>query len=172
MRQFLRLFAVFVVLTLSLAGCEPSVPQGTGEGQKALDIEGRDVDGKTIRLADFQGKIVLIDVWATWCAPCVGLIPHERELANLYKGRPFAILGVSQDYTADALREFLAQNKLPWPNIYDDSRDFAKAWGIEVLPSFIVIDEKGIVRDRWRGGSSMHEIEKLVEKLVRTLEQR
>ena len=66
-------------------------------GKPAPDIEGKDVDGKPVRLADLKGKVVLVDFWATWCPPCVASFPTLRQLAREYKDRGFAILGVNLD---------------------------------------------------------------------------
>ncbi len=66
-------------------------------GKPAPEIEGKDVDGKPVRLADLKGKVVLVDFWATWCPPCVASFATLRQLAHEYKDRGFAILGVNLD---------------------------------------------------------------------------
>ena len=66
-------------------------------GKPAPEIEGKDVDGKPIRLADLKGKVVLVEFWATWCPPCVASFPTLRHLTRDYKDRGFAILGVNLD---------------------------------------------------------------------------
>jgi thiol-disulfide isomerase/thioredoxin len=166
-REIVLLFGAFM-----FSGCDSSLPAGAGIGQKAIGIEGKDPDGRTVRLSDFKGKVVLIDFWATWCPPCRMLIPHELELVNTYKGRPFAILGISRDHSSDDLKEFLAMQQLPWANIYDASGDIAHGWGVDVLPTFVLIDDQGIVRGRWLGVAEMGEINALVAQLIRTAEQR
>jgi len=157
---------------LTFYGCDNSLPPGAGIGQKALEIEGKDVDGRTIRLSDLKGKVVLLDFWASWCLPCRILIEHEEELVNTYKGRPFAILGISRDHTLEDLKEFLATKKLPWANIHDDSGDITHAWKVDALPSFVLIDDQGIVRGRWIGPANTAEMDALISQLIRTAEQR
>jgi thiol-disulfide isomerase/thioredoxin len=155
-----------------VSGCGPSLPAGAGIGQKALEIEGRDVDGRTVRLSDLKGKVVLVDFWATWCVPCRMLIPHELELVNTYKGRPFAILGISRDHSVEDLQEFLAKEKLPWSNIHDASGDIIHAWRVETMPSFVLIDDQGIIRGRTQASSDMGDLDALIPQLVRKAEQR
>jgi thiol-disulfide isomerase/thioredoxin len=157
---------------LMFLGCDSSLPAGAGIGQKAIEIEGKGVDGRTVRLGDYKGKVVLIDFWASWCIPCRMLIPHEQELVNTYKGRPFAILGISRDHTFEDLKEFLATQKLPWANIYDSSGDITRAWAVEVLPSFVLVDDQGIVRGRWLGTAETADADSLIPQLIRKAEQR
>jgi len=172
MHLLLRRWALPILLMFGVVGCEPSPPPGTAVGQKAPEIEGKDPDGKVIRLSELRGKVVLLDFWASWCAPCLRLVPAEKELANLYKGRPFTILGINADRDLGDLQAYLANANLPWPNIIDRTGDISKGWGIDSLPSFVLIDEEGVIRGRWRGGQEFGEAAAMTGKLVRTLEQR
>jgi len=66
-------------------------------GKPAPEIDGVDFDGKPLKLSSFQGKVVVLVFWGSWCGPCMGEISHERELVERTKGKPFAILGVDCD---------------------------------------------------------------------------
>src|SRR5438477_7883977 len=106
----MRRFVLAAVL-LALAGCtaETTTQKGTeaepglAVGKPAPSLEGADVDGKFLGLSDFRGKVVAVDFWATWCGPCRRMIPHEKELVKRMQGRPFVLLGVSDDRSEDAL---------------------------------------------------------------------
>ena len=94
-------------------------------GKPAPEIEGKDIDGKAVRLADLKGKVVLVDFWATWCPPCVASFPTFRQLSREYKDRGFVILGVNLDDLAQPesgqpgarpVRQRLISGGSWWPN--------------------------------------------------------
>ena len=82
-------------------------------GKPAPEIEGVDVDGKPLKLSDYRGKVVLLVFWGAWCGPCMALVPHERELAERYKGRPFTLLGVDCKDTRKSLAIRSRRRKSP-----------------------------------------------------------
>jgi thiol-disulfide isomerase/thioredoxin len=128
-------------------------------GKPAPEIEGKDVDGKPVRLAYFKGKVVLVDFWATWCPPCVASFPTLRQLAREYKDRSFAILGVNLDDLARSesgqpgagaepahvdIRPFLVSQRVGWTNLVGPGGDAAaKAFGVEEIPASFLIDRDG-----------------------------
>ena len=83
--------------TLAKAAAAEMVAMKIGVGNPVPDVEGVDADGKKVKLSSYKGKVVLFDFWATWCGPCVAMIPHEREMVEKLKGKPFALLGVNVD---------------------------------------------------------------------------
>lgn len=164
-------------LMLFLTGCS-TAPEGTKPaattseakiGAYAPELEGQATNGESIKLSNYRGKVVLVDFWATWCGPCVALIPHEKELVERMKGRPFVFIGVSADRDPQDLEEFLAKNNLPWPNILDNGT-LGKAWHVEFLPTIFLIDAEGVIRHKFIGGSK--ELDSAVEKLVSQAEAR
>ena len=86
----------------------------TRAGGVAADFTYPDVNGKQVSLSDFKGKVVLIDVWATWCAPCRGEIPHLKKLEEEMKGMDVIFLGVSVDEARNKQKwvDFIEQEKL------------------------------------------------------------
>ena len=117
-------------------------------GKTAKDLSGESVNGDAIDLETFRGKVVLVDFWATWCAPCVSEMPKIRELYNELDKHRFQILGVSADKDKDELIQYIKAHELQWPNIFDRDGELQKRWHALSLPSFYVLDETGIVRYR------------------------
>ncbi len=75
-------------------------------GRPAPDVEGEDVDGKRFRLSDYRGKVVVLTFSGNWCGPCRAMYPHERNLVERMKGRPFELLSVNTDEDKATLRKF------------------------------------------------------------------
>lgn len=166
-----RILLVLLPLWLLAAGCwEEPKTVGLKRGQVAPPLEGKDIDGKPIKLRDYRGKIVLIDFWGPWCKGCVAAIPHEKEMAKRLEGKPFTILGVSVSNSADELRDFLKRTPLPWPNIAENQPSpLAGDWRIRFFPTFYVIDAEGVVRYR---EIDADEIEPAINDLLKEMEKK
>ena len=120
----------------------------TRAGGVAADFTYPDVNGKQVSLSDFKGKVVLIDVWATWCAPCRGEIPHLKKLEEEMKGMDVIFLGVSVDEARNKQKwlDFIEQEKLGGIQVFASGwSKITKDYKINGIPRFIVIDRKGNV---------------------------
>jgi peroxiredoxin len=137
-------------------------------GQPAPDLAGKDADGRDLKLADLKGRVVVLKFWRYTCPDCRKQIPHERELVERLKDKPFTLLGIATDESPDALRKMLDDNKVNWPNIYDGKRGegaISKQWNIVRVPTIYVIDQEGVIRHRDLTGKALDEaIEKLLGK--------
>ena len=115
----------------------------TRAGGVAADFTYPDVNGKNVSLSDFKGKVVLIDVWATWCGPCKQEIPHLKKLEEEMEGTDVVFLGVSVD---EARFDFIAKEKLGGIQVFASGwSKITKDYRINGIPRFIVIDRKGNV---------------------------
>lgn len=127
--------------------------QGTGNipgrpniGTVAPVIDGLDVNDKKIFLSDFKGKYVLIDFWASWCAPCLDMVPSLKATYERFKGNDFEILGVSLDTKKEGWVKSMNKHELDWVNISN-----LKGWGdpastvfgITAIPANVLIDPDG-----------------------------
>lgn len=140
-----------------------------GVGKPAPEVASKTLDGKDIKLSDYKGKVVLLDIWATWCGPCKAMIPHEREMAEKMKGKPFVLVSVSADDKKETLQKFLEKEKMPWVHWWDNGPEskVLKAYRVRAFPTLYLIDHAGMVRHKWVGNPGHEKIEAAVEELVK-----
>jgi len=116
-----------------------------------------DLDGKPLNLADYAGKVVLIDFWATWCGPCVGELPNVLAAYEKYHGKGFEIIGISLDNSRDALTTFLKENHMGWRQYFDGlgwKNKVSTRFGIDSIPATFLLDGSGkIVAKNLRGAA-------------------
>jgi thiol-disulfide isomerase/thioredoxin len=101
-------------------------------------------EGKPVDFAQFKGKYVWIDFWASWCVPCKKAFPYMRELYEKYKGEEFEILGISTDATKESWLKILDQIKNPWPQVWD-AKNIAAEFTVTAFPTSFLIDPEGKV---------------------------
>jgi thiol-disulfide isomerase/thioredoxin len=133
-------------------------------GMKVPDAGSKNLKGEKESLADYKGKVVVLDIWATWCGPCKAMIPHEREMVEKLKGKPFALISVSADDEKKELEDFIAKEPMPWNHWWEGPEaSLLKTWNIRFFPTIYVIDAKGVIRHKNIRGA---DLEKAVEALV------
>ena len=116
-------------------------------GKVAPDIEGTDSDGKKFKLSDYRGKVVVLDFWALWCGPCMGLVPHEKELVKRLEDKPFAMIGVDFDATKEELKKGEEEHGITWRSFHDGQQGpIGEKWRIRGIPAIFVLDAKGVIR--------------------------
>ena len=138
-------------------------------GKPAQALAGDDLDGKPLALADQRGKVVLVVFWASWCAPCLADVPHERELFEKFRGRPFVVVGVNGDQDKDEALKAVTRTRMPWRSVWGGDkkgvRPIAEAWAVSGWPTVFVIDHEGVLRhDDLRGKRLDQPLEALIAK--------
>lgn len=137
-------------------------------GKTAPPIAAIDVDGESIRLADLEGKVVLIDFWATWCPPCVSSTPELNALYHQYHARGFEILGINVDGAHEPnadpasvrsnVRRFLIDFNVPWPNVLNGQgdQDFTRSYGVSEIPALFLIGRDGTIIHVEQAGEALN----------------
>ena len=104
------------------------------------------LDGKMVRLSDYKGKVVLVNIWATWCPPCVDEMPSMEKLYQKLKGENFEILAVSIDEPGlKAVAPFMKKSNLTFPALIDSEGTIKAVYGITGVPESYIIDQQGIL---------------------------
>lgn len=121
-------------------------------GGTALDMTGRRLDGTEDSLAAYRGRVVLIDFWATWCPPCIDVLPELRELVAELPADRFTLLAISVDQQLETVTTFREREPMPWTNwhVGIDS-DIASAWDVRGFPTYVLVDEQGLILSRTNG---------------------
>src|SRR5206468_1390324 len=129
-------------------------PLDTRIGQKAPDFTLPDLDGKPVSLSTYQGKVVVLDFWATWCPPCREELPHFQTLHTQYRDKGFEILGIAMDENAaDVVPGFLKDRNIKYTNLLADGKIEELYGPIAGLPTTFIIDRHGTIRKQITGGS-------------------
>jgi peroxiredoxin len=137
------------------------------EGKPAnLDLTLKDMHGKDVRLADYKGSVILLNVWATWCGPCQLEIPELVETYAKYKDKGVVVLGVSLDDTAEMLREYAPKKQMNYPLLLMQD-DFDEAYGpIVGVPITFFIGRDGTIVRRHFGPVSKEQVDREIKSLL------
>jgi peroxiredoxin len=122
---------------------------GLGKGEPAPNFTFPGLDGKNVSLADHKGKVVLLNIWATWCAPCVAEMPSMEKLYQELKNEGFELLAVSIDESgAEAVTPFMEKHKLSFPVLLDTRGDIKSLYRVTGVPESFIMDKDGIIVEK------------------------
>jgi peroxiredoxin len=120
------------------------------------------LDGRSVDLSRYKGMVVLIDFWASWCAPCLIAIPHFRAWQARWGGRGFQVIGISMDDAAADAKAAAARLKVNYPVVMGDAKLAERYGGILGLPVEMLVGRDGRIIDIWQGEIPPETIEKAV----------
>ena len=178
------LLALGLACLLALAGCSNDVGSSGNQGYvagkgiitsvKAADrkqpgaVSGRTLDGEQVSLADFRGKVVVVNVWGSWCGPCRAEAPMLAQASRELAGKGVVFLGIdSRDPSKDAAKAFVRRFDIPYPSLYDQQGATLLAFHGTLtpnsVPSTVVVDPQGRVAGSVLGNLSRTTLDDLVE---------
>jgi cytochrome c biogenesis protein CcmG/thiol:disulfide interchange protein DsbE len=152
---------VLLAIVVLAAGCGPAGPStrvGVTVGDIAPPLSGTSLDGRTVSLAEFRGKPVIVNFWASWCGPCIHEFPVLKDAEVKHPG--LVILGVIYQDDATAAKTFAAQMSADWVSITDPDGTRASAYLVAAPPQSYFIDGQGIVRSRQIGEITAEDLER------------
>jgi thiol-disulfide isomerase/thioredoxin len=139
-----------------------------GVGKTPPDVTGVGLKDEKTKLSSLKGKVVLLDIWATWCGPCRAMIPHERQLVKKMEGKPFVLVSVSADEKKETLTAFLDREPMPWTHWWNgQDGPILQAFRVRAFPTLFLIDAKGVIRKKWIGSPEEAVLDRAIEDLVR-----
>jgi peroxiredoxin len=159
---------ISIALALWCATAEGACPVDAKAAN--LNFTFKDIQGNSVTLSDYNGKVVLLDFWATWCPPCRKEIPGFIELYNTYKSRGLVVIGVSMDDTDDLadVKRYAAQLRIDYPILLGFGRedDLKPAFGELPLPTSFVIARNGRICARHDGLTAKEQVEREITALL------
>ncbi|MBI5323672.1 MAG: TlpA family protein disulfide reductase [Ignavibacteriae bacterium] len=141
-KLFVLVFILLISQSINLISKELKV------GESAPEFQGETFDGKIIKLSDYKDRVVLLDFWASWCAPCQKELPYLMQLYDDNDDRNFVIIAVNIDKKMVSAQKFLEKltEKANFPIIWDSKSEIPILYSIESMPTTIFIDKNGIIK--------------------------
>ncbi len=136
------------------------------EGQPAIDIMMTDVDGNVKRLSDFRGKVIYMDLWATWCGPCIQESPFFETLSKKYEGKDIVFLPVSTDSRATTWKSYLKVHHKDLQQYISQDQALKDGWCVRYIPRFILIDRDFKIVNAYAPRPSEEGIEDLLNSIL------
>jgi len=164
----LRWGFTFLLLTLvSQAGAQTRATQSL-VGRGAPGFVRRDLTGHNLDLARLHGKVVLLNFWATWCAPCQVEMPMFARWQEQYGPQLLAVIGISMDDDSEPVRRMIRAQRIDYPVAMGDAALGQRYGGVLGLPLTFLIDRNGIVRAKFQGETDLGKIEASLRSLLAT----
>ena len=162
MKTKLLLGLCTLLVIIAFGGCRSRQAANVKSGAGAPDFTVTDIQGKKLSLSDYKGKVVLLDFWATWCAPCLEEIPHFVEMQEKLGPQGFQAIGISMDDGPRPVQQFYQEHKLNYPVAVGDAKLADSYGGILGLPVTFVINHDGQIRKKFVGATDPAQIEQEV----------
>lgn len=164
-----KLFLIFLAALPLMAGGAPGVHapiQPVAQRKLAPEIALTDSAGKTLKLTDYRGKIVLLNFWATWCGGCKEEMPWYSQFEKTYGPQGFAVIGVSQDEDGwKIVKPFLAKTPIPYRIVLGDETT-GKKYNVDAMPVSLLLDRQGRIAASYTGLVDRSDIEDNIKKML------
>lgn len=139
---------VSALLSMSI----PTAAVALEAGDRAPDFSATALDGKSnVSLAQYRGKVVYLDFWASWCAPCLKAIPEIEAMRKELAGEDFQVVAINLDQQTKKALRFLEKNPIGYPSASDPKGRLPEQYGVDTMPTSYLIDGEGVIRHVHRG---------------------
>ncbi|MDH5443923.1 MAG: TlpA family protein disulfide reductase [Gammaproteobacteria bacterium] len=161
-KSFIGLCLAIIVSSSHISSLQAAQLSG-----KAPDFTLKSMSGKNLKLSEFRGQVVMINFWASWCAPCRQEMPLLEDLYKKYKPLGFTLLGVNVEEDSSKAATLLKSIKVSFPILYDNKNKVSKLYKVAAMPTTVIIDRDGRLRYLHKGYKPGYE--KDYQKQVRAL---
>lgn len=158
--------AFWLLAPFFISSNRPSGPEGLA-GSAAPVFELRDDRGAPVSLDAYRGRVVLMNLWASWCPPCRAEMPDLQRLASAYSGTGLAVVGVNEGESAQRARAFADSLAIRFPIWIDDRQRYGRTYTALGLPTTVILDRRGVVARGFDGALTYAQMQAAVLPLVR-----
>ena len=169
MQRVLILLAVFTLAVAGYLGYQQYSAGAAETSKKPIDLKLTDIAGKPLDFAEYHGKVVVVDVWATWCPYCVEEIPQviKFQQAMTEAKKPVQVIGLSVDDDANAVKSFVKEHKIDYPVAVTTKKALKPQFGsIPGIPEKFILNDQGVIVDTIVGGTDQATLTRKAEKYL------
>ena len=160
-----RVVLIVLLLAAVAIGCTTDTV-APPDASTPFDFALQDMSGKTVKLSDYKGKVVLLEFWATWCPPCRESVPGLKKLHNAYKEKGLVVLAVSVDQGGwDEVKSFIAQQGITY-RVLKGTDDVSMQYRVRSIPMSLLVNREGKIAKRYLGGGYDEELERDVKAIL------
>lgn len=137
----------------------------------APQFEASTLQGDQVSLAALAGKVVVLDFWATWCAPCRASVPELKDLLKKYPREKLALISVSADEDEQAWKDFVAKKNMDWPQVFDAKYHIAERFNVHAFPTYLIIDREGVVQQKIEGLDPRQTVASRIKDVLKNMKE-
>jgi len=157
--------AIFVILIASFV-FQGSLGASTTNRSSQVDFVSNDFSGKPVHLSDYRGKVVLVNLWASWCPPCRAEMPDLIKYYNDHQADGLVLLSVNSQDNASSAQQFIRETQMTFPVLFDPNGNVGQVFRTDGLPDTFLIDRAGNLRFSWTGQISPAILDQRVTPLL------
>jgi peroxiredoxin len=165
LRKYFAILMSLLVLLSACGGASSETRSGVVEGRRAVDFSLDGLDGRPVSLADFAGKVVLINFWASWCGPCELEMPDIQKQYEAHKDEGLAVIAVNSGESPADVKKFVDKYGLTFPVVIDARGQVGAQYRAAGLPMSLFVDRDGVIQVRHLGYMSDGQLKRYLAQL-------